>query len=91
MRLDIAKTAAFLLERIEDLEKIISQFEQLKESKFFEISNVSNIPKIGVELNIKFKEGKLSTEIFKQNILVYAIDNFNVELSEVREELEKLK
>jgi len=91
MRIDIAQQAASLLERLEELEETILQLEQIKDGKSFKVSTVFVDPKYGAqEAEIELKEGKLATEIFKQNILLYTIDNFNVELQELKEELENL-
>jgi competence CoiA-like predicted nuclease len=91
MRIDIAQKAASLIERIEDLEKTILQLEQMREGTSYKVSTVSIDPKHGAqEVKVELKEGKLSTEIFQQNILGYTIDNFNVELEELKQELEDL-
>lgn len=92
MRIGIAQQAAALLERIEEMESIILQLEQIRGGKSFKVSSVFIDPKHGAqEIEVKFEEGKLSTEIFQQNILNYMIDNLNVELQELKEELEILK
>ena len=88
MRIDIAQQAASLLERLDELERTILQLEQIKDGKSFKVSTVFVDPTREVE--IELKEGKLTTEIFQQNILSYTIDNFNVELQELKEELENL-
>ena len=91
MRLDIAQKAASLIERIEDLEKTVLQLEQMRDGKSYKISTVSIVPKHGAhEVEVELVEGKLSTEIFQQNILDYTINNFNVELTELKQELEEL-
>lgn len=91
MRLDVAQKAASLVERIEDLEKIILQLEQMRDGKSFKVSTVSIDPKHGAqEVEVEFREGTLSTEIFSQNIIDYTINNFNVELEELKQELEEL-
>ncbi len=91
MKIDIAQQAAALLERIQEMEATILQLEQIRNGKSFSISSVFVDPKSGVqEIKVELKEGKLSTEIFQQNILTYAIDNFNVELQELKVELEEL-
>lgn len=94
MREDIAKKAASLLERIENLEVTIFKLEQIKNGISFKLSGVvmnksKTSSKTG-EIKIEFPEGKLSSEIFKQNIISYTIDNFNVELEELKQELEDL-
>jgi len=91
MRIDIAQQAAAFLEKIEELENIILQLERIKEGKSFRVSTVFIDPHQGAqEVEVELKEGKLPTEIFQQNILGYMIDNFNVELQELRDELEEL-
>jgi len=88
MNIEIAKKAASLIERIDEIEKIIFELENVKNGKEF---NISTIFTTGAKTEIFFKEGKLSTEIFKQNIINYMIDNFNVELKELVDELDELK
>ncbi len=91
MKFDIAQKAAALLERIEELEKVILDLERLREGKYFKLSTVVLDPKRGgEEIEIVFNEGKLSTEIFQQNIIDYTINNFNIELNELKQELEEL-
>lgn len=91
MRIDIAQKAAALLERIEELEKTILQLERIRQGKSFKVSTVFIDPKQGAqEVEVELREGKLATEIFQQNILNYTIDNFNVELNELKDELEEL-
>lgn len=91
MRIDIAQQAAALLERIQELENTILQLERIKDGKSFKVSTVFIDPKHGAqEVEVELREGKLATEIFQQNILNYTIDNFNVELEELKEELEEL-
>jgi len=92
MRIDIAHQAAALLERIQELEDIILQLERIRSGKSFKISTIFIDPNHGTqEIDVELKEGKLTTEIFQQNILVYTIDNFNVELQELNVELQELK
>lgn len=92
MRIDTAQKAAALLERIQELENVILRFEQMRDAKSFKLSAVSIDHKHGaIETEIDFVEGKLPTEIFQQNILNYTIDNFNIELNDLKEELENLK
>ncbi len=92
MRIDVAKKAAALLERIEELEEVVLKLERIREGKSFRLSTVFIDPKYGEEtVGIAFKEGCLSTEIFQQNTIIYAINNFNIELNELKEDLEKLK
>jgi len=91
MRIDIAQQAAALFERINELENTILQLERIRDGKSFKVSTVFIDPKIGAqEVEIELKEGKLTTEIFQQNILGYMIDNFNIELKELRDELDEL-
>ena len=90
MKIDIAEKGAALLERIKELESVIFKLEQIIEGESFSVSGVNNkITTQSIEIN--FNEGKLSTEIFKQNILDYAINNFNIELGELKQELESLE
>lgn len=92
MRFDIAQKAASLVERIEDLESVILHLEGMREGKSYKLSTVTLNPKHGAEeLEFEFKEGKLSTEIFQQNIIEYTINNFNVEMEELKQELDDLK
>lgn len=91
MKSDIAKKAASLIERIEDLERVVLELERMRDARDFKISAVIVDQKHGAEeIDIEFKNGDLSTEIFQQNILDYTINNFNVELNEFRQELEEL-
>lgn len=92
MRLDLAQKAASLLERITELEETIFKLEELRNGKSFELSsNITNHDITNYSVVVEFKEGHLPNEIFKQNILEYAIDNFNVELNELKDELENLE
>ena len=86
MKEDLAKKAASLIERIEELEKTIFKLEELKAGTNFKITSVVKAKQIQVE----FPTGKLSSEIFQQNILNYTIDNFNIELKELKQELDDL-
>ena len=90
MKLDVAKRAAAILERIDDLEQIIQNLEQMREAHSYKIESITTTPRGMKEVKVDFFEGKLSTEVFKQNVLAYAIDNFNIELNEIRDELEEL-
>lgn len=92
MRIDVAKKAAALLERIEELENVVMKLERIKEGDSFKLSAEFSDPLTLTEnAEIKFDDGHLSTEIFKQNTIDYAINNFNIELDELKEDLEKLE
>jgi hypothetical protein len=74
------------------LEDVILKLEQISHGKSFKLTAVLIDHTHGAEeLTVELKEGKMPTEIFQQNILVYAIDNLNIELGELKEELENLK
>lgn len=92
MRLDLAQKAASLLERISELENVILKLEQISHGRSFKLTTILFDHHGGAEeIMVEFKEGKMATEIFQQNILQYAIDNLNIELGELKEELENLK
>lgn len=88
MRYDTAIVASSLIERINDVEGVILKLEKIKESANFKLIGYDD--DYEKELSIEFKKGHLSTEIFKQNIIEYTINNLNIELVELRNELEEL-
>lgn len=82
--------ASGLIDRIDKLEKMIFNLQDLSKCKYFTIiGDTKNDSDIG-NITINLKSNEMATEIFVDNILEYYIGILNIELQELRNDFELL-
>lgn len=85
--------ASGLIDRIDKLEKMIFDLQDLSKCKYFTIigdtKNAVSDSGIG-NITINLMSNEMTTEIFVDNILEYYIGILNIELQELRNDFESL-
>lgn len=84
--------AAGIVERIDKLEKKIFELQNIMNNNHYIITSVENVIGSDVIINqsVDLLPNEIATEVFVQNILEYFVNNLNLELEELRKELDEI-
>jgi hypothetical protein len=79
--------AAGVVDRIDKLERTIFMVQQIMDKKYYNITAYDDEER---EYSVYLNHDEIATEVFVQDILEYYVNTLNLELNELRKNLEEI-